>query len=64
MGAQSLVSAGKVERAESRSQNIEHPYVDFRRIGKLNHMKEYEQAVNWKDFLYDVEFLLSKMNAQ
>ena len=43
---------------------IAHPYVDFWKIGKLNHMKEYEQAINWEDFLYDVESLLSKINAQ
>jgi DNA repair photolyase len=41
-----------------------YPYVNFWKVGKLNHMKEYEQAVNWRKFLSDVEFLLSKVNAK
>ena len=40
-----------------------HPYVNFWKVGKLNHMKEYEQAVDWRKFLGDVEFLLSKVDA-
>jgi DNA repair photolyase len=43
---------------------IAHPYVNFWKIGKLNHMKEYERAVNWGKFLSDVDLLLSKLNAQ
>jgi len=43
---------------------IAHPYVDFWKVGKLNHMKEYERAVNWRKFLSDVEFLLSKLDAK
>jgi DNA repair photolyase len=39
-----------------------HPYVDFWKVGKLNHMKKYERAVNWRKFLHDVEFLFSKLN--
>ncbi len=41
-----------------------HPYVNFWKVGKLNHMKEYEQAVNWRKFLGDVEFLLSRVDAK
>ena len=41
-----------------------HPYVDFWKVGKLNHLKEDERAVNWRKFLSDVEFLLSKLNAK
>jgi len=40
-----------------------HLYVDFWKVGKLNHMKEYEWTVNWRIFLSDVEFLLSKLDA-
>ncbi len=43
---------------------IAHPYVNFWKVGKLNHMKEYEGAVNWKEFLKDVELLLSKVDAK
>ena len=43
---------------------IAHPYVNFWKVGKLNHMKEYERAVNWGKFLSDVEFLLAKLNAK
>jgi DNA repair photolyase len=31
-----------------------HQYVDFWKIGKLNHMKEHEQTINWNKFHYDV----------
>lgn len=43
---------------------IAHPYVNFWKVGKLNHMKEYERTVNWGKFLSDVDLLLSKLNAQ
>lgn len=42
---------------------IAHSYVDFWKVGKLNHMKEYERAVDWGKFLSDAEFLLSKLGA-
>ena len=41
-----------------------HKYVQFWKIGKLNHMKEYEQTVNWQKFLYDVETLLKNYGAK
>lgn len=41
-----------------------HKYVRFWKVGKLNHMKEYEQSVNWKKFLYDVEILLKNYGAK
>jgi DNA repair photolyase len=41
-----------------------HPYVDFWKVGKLNHMKEYEQTVNWAKFLFDAEKLLTKLGAK
>ena len=40
-----------------------HNYVRFWKVGKLNHMKEYEQTVNWRKFLYDAETLLKKYGA-
>lgn len=43
---------------------IAHPYVNFWKVGKLNHMKKYEQAVDWRKFLSDVESLLLKLNAK
>ena len=43
---------------------IADPYVNFWKVGKLNHMKECERAVNWGKFLSDVEFLFSKLNAK
>lgn len=41
-----------------------HKYVQFWKVGKLNHMKEYEQTVNWQKFLYDVETLLKNYGAK
>jgi DNA repair photolyase len=41
-----------------------HKYVDFWKVGKLNHMKEYEQIVDWGTFLFDVETLLTKLRAK
>ena len=41
-----------------------HNYVRFWKVGKLNHMKEYEQIVNWRKFLYDAETLLKKYGAK
>jgi len=40
-----------------------HPYVNFWKVGKLNHMREYEQTVNWGKFLNDAEALLTKFGA-
>lgn len=40
-----------------------HKYVKFWKVGKLNHMKEHEQKVDWRKFLYDVEKLLTKYGA-
>ena len=31
-----------------------HPYVDFWKVGKLNHFKEIEDTIDWERFLYDV----------
>jgi len=41
-----------------------HPYVNFWKVGKLNHMKEYEQIVNWGKFLSNAETLLTKLGAR
>jgi len=41
-----------------------HPYVNFWKVGKLNHMKEYEQTVDWRKFLCDVETLLTGLGAE
>jgi len=41
-----------------------HPHVDFWKVGKLNHMRKYEQKVNWGVFLSDVEALFRKLDAK
>jgi len=41
-----------------------HTYVDFWKIGKLNHMKDVESKVDWRKFLSDVRSLLSRLNAK
>jgi DNA repair photolyase len=40
------------------------PFVKFWKIGKLNHMKEQENKVNWKKFLTDVVQLLDSLGAK
>ncbi len=37
-----------------------HSYVDFWKIGKLNHNKEVESKVNWAKFRTDVIALLKQ----
>ena len=44
--------------------SMAHPYVNFWKVGKLNHMKEYEQIVDWGRFLLDAETLLTKFGAK
>ncbi|MDP2646357.1 MAG: radical SAM protein [Desulfobacterales bacterium] len=44
--------------------HMAHPYVNFWKVGKLNHMKEYERNVNWAKFLVDAETLLTKLGAK
>lgn len=39
-------------------------YVDFWKIGKLNHMKRYERSVDWGKFLFDAKLLLNKLDAK
>jgi DNA repair photolyase len=41
-----------------------HPFVDFWKVGKLNHMKDVERGVDWVKFLFDVEELLLKHGAR
>jgi len=41
-----------------------HPYVNFWKVGKLNHMKEYERTVDWGKFLFDAETLFTKLGAK
>lgn len=41
-----------------------HKYVCFWKVGKLNHMREYECKVNWAKFLLDAEGLFKKYNSQ
>jgi hypothetical protein len=43
---------------------LAHPYVNFWKVGKLNHMKEYERTVDWGKFLFDAETLLTKLGAK
>ncbi len=40
------------------------PYVDFWKVGKLNHMKEIEQKVDWHQFHIDVVKLLNSLHAK
>jgi len=44
--------------------HMAHPYVNFWKVGKLNHMKEYERTVDWGKFLFDAETLLTKLGAK
>lgn len=39
------------------------PFVDFWKIGKLNHMKSVESTVDWKKFATDAESLLKNISA-
>lgn len=39
-------------------------YVDFWKIGKLNHMKNYEGSVDWRKFLLDAKSLLTELGAK
>ena len=41
-----------------------HKHVDFWKIGKLNHMKDYEETIDWAKFLVNVENLLSKLKSR
>lgn len=41
-----------------------HKYVDFWKIGKLNHMKSVEQKVDWRKFCVEVEALLKGYGAK
>ncbi|MFO7554642.1 MAG: radical SAM protein [Desulfobacterales bacterium] len=43
---------------------MSHPYVNFWKVGKLNHMKDYERKVDWVKFLFDAETLLTKLGAK
>ena len=40
-----------------------HPYVDFWKVGKLNHMKEVEATIDWRRFRQDAEALLQELGA-
>lgn len=40
------------------------PYVDFWKVGKLNHMKEIECQIDWHQFHLDVVELLQNINAK
>lgn len=41
-----------------------HNYVNFWKVGKLNHMKAVEQGVDWAKFLNDAKTLLIKYKAK
>lgn len=38
-------------------------YVDFWKIGKINHMKSIEELIDWKSFVTDAETLLKKLSS-
>lgn len=61
LGIKTWVSVEPVIEPDQALEIIELllPYVDFWKIGKINHMKEIESRVNWKKFLNDVELLLA-----
>jgi len=40
------------------------PYVDFWKVGKLNHMKSFEDNVDWRKFYFDVVSLLNSLGAK
>jgi len=40
------------------------PYVNFWKIGKLNHMKDVESQVDWKNFALDAKAMLDKLKAK
>ena len=40
------------------------PAVDFWKVGKLNHMKDIEDKINWHKFYIDVVALLDSLNAK
>lgn len=40
------------------------PYVRFWKIGKLNHMKEFESEVDWKKFANEAQNILCSLNAK
>jgi DNA repair photolyase len=41
-----------------------HQWVDYWKVGKLNHMKAEEQKVDWRKFLFDVQELLKGLGAK
>ena len=53
------------ERAEAlRLFDALHPVVDFWKIGKINHNKEAEAAVDWRAFLAEATRELDRLGAQ
>ena len=40
-----------------------HPYIDFWKVGKLNH-HEHEKTIDWHKFLIDVTLVLEKHNCK
>lgn len=43
--------------------SVLHPYVNFWKVGKLNHMKDVEEKVDWKKFGEDVIQILDDCGA-
>lgn len=41
-----------------------HPFVDFWKVGKLNHMKEVEKTVNWEHFGREAIRILDEVGAK
>lgn len=66
MGVFTWVSLEPVIDPEQALELIEkaHSYVQFWKIGKLNHMKDEEAKVDWAKFLHNVEALLKSLNAK
>ena len=61
MGITTWVSLEPVIVEEESLKVMEEllPYVDFWRIGKMNHQKRFERACNWRKFLEEAEHRLA-----
>lgn len=57
LGIYTWVSMEPVIEAEEALSVIDsaHEYVDFWKVGKLNHNREQEKKVNWQSFYHDVK---------
>ena len=66
MGIYTWVSMEPVIKPDEALEVIRqaHGYVDFWKVGKLNHNKSIEQSINWTRFREDVVSLLTSFNCK